>query len=100
MSAPPRVRIEPHGPGRVLVVITRTQQRAFQLSHAEAAWLAGELARYLGALPEAERAALYGSLRPAAGPPARGQAAGRARQRGAQQAALAPRFVAPGEARR
>jgi hypothetical protein len=42
-----RVRIEPHGPGRLLVLITRRGQRAFALSHDEAAWLAVEIARYL-----------------------------------------------------
>ena len=46
-EAPARVRIEPHGPGRVLVLITRRQARAFALSFTEAAWLAAELGRYL-----------------------------------------------------
>jgi hypothetical protein len=91
MIAPaPRVRVEPHGPDRVLVMITRSEPRAFQLSHAEAAWLAGELARYLGELPEAERATLSGPLRAAGVPTTREHAPGRGRQRGAQRAAPAP----------
>jgi hypothetical protein len=58
----PRVRVEAHGPDRVLVLITRRQSRAFALSHAEAAWLAGALARYLATLPEAEAAELVAAL--------------------------------------
>lgn len=113
MSAPaPRVRVEPHGPGRVLVLITRRDQRAFALSHAEAAWLAGALTRYLAGLPEAEARilvaelagelagifggeALSGSQSHAAARPGREHEAGADRQPRAERAAPAARFVAP-----
>jgi hypothetical protein len=119
-SSPRRVRIEPHGPGRVLVLITRTQQRVFALSHAEAAWLAGDLARYLAELPGPDAAALVavlaaelaealgierpsagvsGSVRPAADVPTRGHAAGADRQPRAERAAPVARFVPPAPAR-
>jgi hypothetical protein len=111
-AAVPRVRVEPHGPGRLLVLVTRTQQRAFQLSHAEAAWLSGELARYLAGLPGEDAAALVavlaaeladvlgsaalsGPVRAVAAASTRERPAPSARNGRAGQAAPGVRFVPP-----
>ena len=51
-----RIEVERHGPGRLLVTISRRQSRAFSVSLAEAELLAGLLRQRLAEQPTGEAA--------------------------------------------
>ena len=64
-----RIKVECHGPGRLLITLSRRQSRAFSVSLAEAELLAGLLRQRLGEQPtgSARLTTAAGRCFPAAG---------------------------------